>query len=168
MRKQVGLPVNICRPAPCPSVRERSTGYTALTYWSTPALVHKDLVTDDDILDGEVTIGCAHGDTSSYPLAAININIGGKDIITTPVYLAPSPHWLFSDGTSPSCWTSSPTDGTSKTARTRWQLLHSYDINSRWPVIKQEPSHQEVKASLNKVDPLPPPPPPPRIRKHGH
>ena len=89
---------------------------------ATQTLVHKDLVTDDDILDGEVTIGCAHGDTSSYPLAAININIGGKDIITTPVYLAPSPHWLVSDGTSPSSWTSSPTDGTSKTARTRWQL----------------------------------------------
>ena len=46
-------------------------------------LVPRDLVTDDNILDGEVTIRCAHGDTASYPLAAVKINIGGKDIITT-------------------------------------------------------------------------------------
>ena len=39
--------------------------------------VRKELVTDNDILDGEVMIRCAHGDTASYPLA------GGKDIITT-------------------------------------------------------------------------------------
>ena len=50
---------------------------------ATQTLVHSGLVTNDDILDGEVTIRCAHGDTSSYPLAAVKINIGGKDIITT-------------------------------------------------------------------------------------
>ena len=50
---------------------------------ATQTLVRKDLVTDDDILDGEVAIRCAHGDTSSYPLAAVKIHIGGKDIITT-------------------------------------------------------------------------------------
>ena len=50
---------------------------------TTQTLVHSGLVTNDDILDGEVTIRCAHGDTSSYPLAAVKINIGGKDIITT-------------------------------------------------------------------------------------
>ena len=50
---------------------------------ATQTLVHKALVTDDDILEGEVTIRCAHGDTTSYPLAVVKITIGGKDIITT-------------------------------------------------------------------------------------
>lgn len=50
---------------------------------ATQTLVRKELVTEDDILDGEVTIRCAHGDTASYPVAAVKINIGGKDIITT-------------------------------------------------------------------------------------
>ena len=30
-----------------------------------------------------MTIRCAHGDTASYPLAVVKINIGGKDIIMT-------------------------------------------------------------------------------------
>lgn len=50
---------------------------------ATQMLVRKDLVTADDILDGEATIRCAHGDKASYPLAAVKINIGGKNIITT-------------------------------------------------------------------------------------
>ena len=50
---------------------------------ATQTMVHKDLVTGGDILDGEVTIRCAHGDTTSYPLAVVKINIGGKDIVTT-------------------------------------------------------------------------------------
>ena len=50
---------------------------------ATQTLVHKSLVTDEDILDGEVKIRCAHGDTVAYPLAAIKITIDGKDIITT-------------------------------------------------------------------------------------
>ena len=50
---------------------------------ATQTLVHKKLVTDDNILDGEVTIRCVHGDTASYPLAVVKISIGGKDIITT-------------------------------------------------------------------------------------
>ena len=45
-------------------------------------LVRGDFVTEDNILDGEVTIKCAHGDTISYPLAAVKITIGGKEIIT--------------------------------------------------------------------------------------
>ena len=49
---------------------------------ATQTLVRKDLVADDDILDGEVTIRCAHGDTVFYPLAVVKLNIGGKDIIT--------------------------------------------------------------------------------------
>ena len=44
-------------------------------------LVRGDLVTEDDIVDGEVTIRCAHGDTLSYPLAIVKISIGGKDMI---------------------------------------------------------------------------------------
>ena len=50
---------------------------------ATQTLVRKDLISNDDILDGEVMIRCAHGDTVSYPLAVVKINIGGKDIITT-------------------------------------------------------------------------------------
>ena len=50
---------------------------------ATQTLVRKDLVADDDILDGKVTIRCAHGDTAFYPLAVVKINVGGKDIITT-------------------------------------------------------------------------------------
>ena len=50
---------------------------------ATQTVVRKELVTDDDILDGEVTIQCAHGDTASYPLAVVKINIEGNDIITT-------------------------------------------------------------------------------------
>ena len=46
-------------------------------------LVRKDQVEGDDILDGEVTICCAHGDTTSYPLAVVKINLGGEDIVTT-------------------------------------------------------------------------------------
>lgn len=45
-------------------------------------LVRGDFVTEDDILDGEVTTKCAHGDTLSYPLAAVRITIKGKEIIT--------------------------------------------------------------------------------------
>ena len=45
--------------------------------------MHKRLVADDDVLDDEVTIQCAHGDSVSYPLAVVKINIAGKDIVTT-------------------------------------------------------------------------------------
>ena len=40
-----------------------------------------DYVTPDDIIDGEVTIQCAHGDVVTYPLAAVKITVGGKEII---------------------------------------------------------------------------------------
>ena len=50
---------------------------------ATQTLVHKELVADDDIVDGEVTICCAHGDTASYPPSVVKIYIGGKDIIAT-------------------------------------------------------------------------------------
>ena len=50
---------------------------------ATQTMVHKGLVTGDDILDGEVNIKCAHGDTVSYPLAVIKITMEGRDIITT-------------------------------------------------------------------------------------
>ena len=50
---------------------------------ATQTMVHKDLVDKGDILDGEATIRCAHGDTTSYPLAVVKIAVGGKDIVTT-------------------------------------------------------------------------------------
>ena len=50
---------------------------------ATQTIVCKELVTDDDILDGKVMIHCAHGHTASYPLAAVKMTIGGKDFITT-------------------------------------------------------------------------------------
>ena len=49
---------------------------------ATKTLVQGDLVSDNAILDGEITIRCAHGDIVSYPLAVVQNNIGGKDIIT--------------------------------------------------------------------------------------
>ena len=42
-------------------------------------------MSDNAILDGEITICCAHGDIVSYPLAVVQNNIGGKDIITQAV-----------------------------------------------------------------------------------
>ena len=50
---------------------------------ATQTLVHRRLVTEDDIVDAEVSIKCAHGDTVAYPLAAVKITIDGKDFITT-------------------------------------------------------------------------------------
>ena len=53
---------------------------------ATQTLVRKDLVSNDDNLDGEVTISCAHwDDTVSNPQSVVKINIGGKDIIMTAV-----------------------------------------------------------------------------------
>ena len=65
----------------------RSTGCSYCTdifvdTGATQTLVRKDLVSEDDILDGEVTIRCAHGDEASYPLAAVKINIG--DLLGQP------------------------------------------------------------------------------------
>ena len=57
-------------------------------------------MTDDDILDGEITIRCAHGDTASYPVAVIKINIGGKDIVTTAGCPAHPPASALPDGIS--------------------------------------------------------------------
>ena len=41
-------------------------------------------MSDDDPLDGEIAIQCAHGDIS-YPMAAIKINVGCRQIITQVV-----------------------------------------------------------------------------------
>ena len=40
-------------------------------------------MTNEDVLDDTVDIKCTHWDTVSYPLAAVKVTIGGKDIITT-------------------------------------------------------------------------------------
>ena len=50
---------------------------------ATQTLVHRKLVTNEDVLDDTVDIKCTHWDTVSYPLAAVMVTIGGKDIITT-------------------------------------------------------------------------------------
>ena len=49
---------------------------------ATKTLVRKQLVSNEDILDGETTIRSAQGDIVSYPLAVVKITIGGQDIIT--------------------------------------------------------------------------------------
>ena len=56
---------------------------------ATKTLVRKELVSNEDILDGETTIRCAHGDIVSYPLAAA---LGGR--ISSPRQQYPShyPH----------------------------------------------------------------------------
>ena len=50
---------------------------------ATHTLVHRRLVTNDDILDGEMRIRCAHGDTVAYSLAVIKVTMDGRDVITT-------------------------------------------------------------------------------------
>jgi predicted aspartyl protease len=41
-------------------------------------MVHRDLVRDEKQLEGEaVTICCAHGDVSLYPLAEVNLEFEG-------------------------------------------------------------------------------------------
>ena len=117
---------------------------------ATQTLVHKDLVTDDDILDGEVTIRCAHGDTSSYPLAAIKLNIGGKDIITTAGVSSTLPasallgwdvpellNFVAAGRNVENC-----ADAPAVMTRLRRQQQEARN---------QEPSHQEVEASPNQV-----------------
>ena len=44
-------------------------------------LVQRELVSDEDILGGEITICCVHGDVVSSPLAAVKISLIGEDII---------------------------------------------------------------------------------------
>ena len=44
-------------------------------------VVRRELVFQDDILDGEVTIQCAHGDVVSYPIAIVKITVGGHDLL---------------------------------------------------------------------------------------
>ena len=44
-------------------------------------LVHRKFVTPADMVEGEITISCAHGDSVSYPLAAIQVSLGGRDLL---------------------------------------------------------------------------------------
>ena len=44
---------------------------------TTQSIVHSDYVSEDDI-DGHTTICCAHGDTVTYPIAAVEVKIGDK------------------------------------------------------------------------------------------
>ena len=48
---------------------------------ATKMLVQRELVSDEDILGGEITICCVHGDVVSFPLAAVKISLTGEDII---------------------------------------------------------------------------------------
>ena len=43
-------------------------------------LVHGNLVSESDLVGGEITIRCAHGDVVAYPLATVKIAIGSRDI----------------------------------------------------------------------------------------
>ena len=61
----------------------------------TQTLVRKDLVADDNILDGKVTTRCVHRDITSYPLAVAKITIGGKDIITTAAVSSTLPTFVL-------------------------------------------------------------------------
>ena len=45
---------------------------------ATKTLVRGDLVQEEDILQGKMTINCVHGDTVSYPIATVKIKVGGK------------------------------------------------------------------------------------------
>ena len=54
---------------------------------ATQTVVHKNLVTDANILDEDVSISCVHGDTTSYPLATVKINIAGKYVGVYEVFM---------------------------------------------------------------------------------
>ena len=47
----------------------------------TQSLFHADFVTKDDILDGAVPIRCIHGYAHEYPVAPIEVEIGGQKAI---------------------------------------------------------------------------------------
>ena len=49
---------------------------------ATKTLVRGDLVQEEDILQGKTTISCVHGDTVSYPIATVKIQVGGKEATT--------------------------------------------------------------------------------------
>jgi len=40
-------------------------------------LVQRELVPEERLLDGEVTVRCAHGDTTTYPLAEVVVEVQG-------------------------------------------------------------------------------------------
>ena len=46
-------------------------------------LVHADFVTTADLLEGDITIACAHGDLVRYPLGAVKFTLGGREFIAT-------------------------------------------------------------------------------------
>ena len=48
---------------------------------ATKTLVRRELVSEEDLLGGEITIRCARGGVVCYPLAAVKICIGGEDIV---------------------------------------------------------------------------------------
>ena len=48
---------------------------------SARTLVKRDLVPDLKVGDGEIAIRCAHGDIATYPLASVEIAVGGKEFV---------------------------------------------------------------------------------------
>jgi predicted aspartyl protease len=59
-------------------VEGKEVGDILLDTGCSRTMVHRDLVRDEKQLEGEaVTICCAHGDVSLYPLAEVNLEFEG-------------------------------------------------------------------------------------------
>ena len=106
-------------------------------------LVGGDLVTPDDIIDGKVTIQCAHGDTVSYPLAAVKITLDGKDIITHAAVVDSLPVAALLGWHDPELVQLVKTDGATKAlaAVTSHQLESSTDL----PVTRDNAPTEDQK-----------------------
>ena len=48
---------------------------------TTQSMVHKDFISDGDILEEHTTIRCAHGDSVAYPLATIIVQVGRTRVV---------------------------------------------------------------------------------------
>ena len=64
-------------------VEGRSVQKVVLDTGCSQTMVHKELVPQDMIVEGDaVTIRCAHGDTVLYPLPEIELEVDGQPIST--------------------------------------------------------------------------------------
>ena len=116
---------------------------------ATQTLVRKELVADDDILDGEVTICCAHGDTASYPLAVVKINIGGKDIITTAAVSGTLPASVLLGWDVPELMNFA-TDGPERSGEDALAVMTK--LRSRRPQEPGDQSEMDVQAAPSSIE----------------
>ena len=118
---------------------------------ATQTRVREDLVADDDILDGEVTIRCAHGDTASYPLTVVKISIGGKDIITTAAVSSTLPASVFLRWDVPKLMNFVVDERTTQGKADALAVMTRLRRRQQQETHDREPLNQEVEASPSTV-----------------